>query len=159
MSFDLFLEHFEAGESAQAAKTRVLSTLRKIHPAPADQFGFYLIRFPGGSSIEFSAKGLEEEEDFSGCAFHLRGFSKEVFKFIFDIAKAGDMVIFNAQGRDSASSPLAILTNEKQRAEMPERVASQPVLCESADHLGALLGVDFLEWSDYRDQVRGDQTE
>jgi hypothetical protein len=68
------------------------------------------------------------------------------------VALAGDMVIFNAQGRNSAANPVMILTDPAQR----EQVSLKdylPVLCTSADRLAALLGQGFGDWQAYRDRV------
>ncbi|MBP7865404.1 MAG: hypothetical protein KA419_05585 [Acidobacteria bacterium] len=155
MSFDLFLERFKAGESAQVDRTKVLPLLRERCDLPGGKYGIYHLFFPDGCSVEIVAKGLETNDFFTGCAFHIRSFSAYLFAFIFDMAEAGDMVIFNAQGRDTESNPLAILVSDLQLKELPIGAVSHPVLCTSAEHLASLLEVDFAEWSDFRDRVVG----
>lgn len=106
--------------------------------------------------MEFSAEGLESfDKEFTGCAFHLRNFTPSVISFVFDIAAAGDMVIFNAQGEDTPESPLAILTHPHQLAQLPQGCASNPVFCGCARDLDRLLGMGFDDWSNFRDLVIG----
>ncbi len=72
MSFDLYLEHFAAGESAPTDPTTVAAVLaRRRHTGP-DDFGFCGVEFEDGTSVEFNAGGLASREPFSGCAFHIR---------------------------------------------------------------------------------------
>jgi hypothetical protein len=155
MSFDLFLQRFDSGDSAQVDRTKVLHVLRRHCQDSCDQFGFYLVEFPDGSDVEFSARGLESSDEFAGCAFHIRDFSPSLMVFVFDVADAGDMIIFNPQGADEPNSPLAILVNESQLAHMPDDAAANPVICKSASHLGQLLGLGFEQWEDYRDAIVG----
>jgi hypothetical protein len=150
MSFDLHLEHFRLGESAQVDRVEVLRLLRQYCQDPAGRFGQYLLRFPDHAVVEFHAKGLESGGDFSGCGFHLRGFTSAVLTFVFDLALAGDMVIFNCQAGDSPESPMAILVNESQRTHLPQ-VLRHPILCTSPGHLSQLLGSDFVSWSQLRE--------
>jgi hypothetical protein len=151
MSFDLHLERFQFGESAPVDRVEVLRHLRQYCQDSEDRFGYYLLRFPDDANVEFQAKGLEFGGNFSGCGFHLRQFSSAILTFVFDLALAGDMVIFNCQGRDSPESPLAILVGESQRTHLPQAVVRHPILCTSPMHLGQLLGFDFERWSEFRD--------
>jgi len=96
VSFDLYLQRFKSGGSAEVSRAEVLAVLRRHSQVAADRFGFYLVDFPDGSSVEFSAKGLEDEESFTGCAVLVQGFSQSIVDFVFDVAKTGDMVILNA---------------------------------------------------------------
>jgi hypothetical protein len=157
MSFDLFLERFESGESAQVDRVTVLKLLRQHCQDSEDQFGFYLLKFPDGSHTEFQAKGLESSSSSTGCAFHLRGFSPTVLTFIFDVALSGDMVIFNAQGKDSPDNPLAILVHQTQKAHLPQAAGRHPILCTSPRHLSQLLGLAFEEWTEFRDSAIGER--
>ena len=158
MSFDLFLQAFDTGASAPIDRASVLAVLRQHNQDSADRFGFYLVQFADGSHIEFSAKGLESGEDFTGCAFHIRGFSPAALSFIYDVATVGNMVIFNAQGSDTVSDPLVMLTAPSQLAHLPEGAGANPVLCSSAVELARLLGVGFEKWENYRDQVNSTTT-
>jgi hypothetical protein len=153
MSFDLYLQRFRAGDSADVSRGEVLAPLRRHSQVAADRFGFYLVDFSDGSSVEFSAKELEGEGSFTGCAFHVRGFSQSIIEFVFDVAKSGDMVVLNAQGSGDASSPVAILTDVSQAGNLPEEGLPNPVLCTSSEHLGKLLGGGYQHWRAYRDQM------
>jgi len=83
MSFDLILQRFKSGESEPADHEAVLGVLQKHCKDRPDDFGYYVVPFQDGSSVEFSAKGLQTGESFTGCSFHLRGASKEVVKFVY----------------------------------------------------------------------------
>ena len=155
MSFDLFLECFKTGESMQVNRPAVLEVLRNSSRDSADSFGFYNVEFVDGSSVEFSAKGLEMVDKFTGCAFHIRSVSQAVISFVFDVAVAGNMIIFNAQGTDEISNPSAILVSESQISHLPEGSAVNPVVCGSARHLLTLLGLGFEQWEKYRDSATG----
>jgi hypothetical protein len=154
VSFDLYLFRFKAGKEALANKKVVLPLLQQHCKDGCDKFATYFATFPDESHVEVRAKGLESDEDFSTCFFNLRSFSPTVITFVYDIAKAADLVIFNMQGiADDASNPLVILTDEAQSRELPEGVGSHPVPCSSAEHLGQLLGVGAGAWTEYRDEV------
>ena len=155
MSFDLYLERLVSGELAEVDKTAVLEELRRHCSDPGGKWGVYEVRFQDGSRVELAANGLESSENFTGCAFHLRGFTLPILSFVIDIAKAGDMFIFNAQGRDTLASPVAILTSEAQICHLPKTAWSHPVHCRNAVHLAALLGADHEEWERFRDNVIG----
>ena len=157
MSFDIFLAHFQNGETAPADRAAVLAVLHQQTHDSADSYGFYNVGFCDGSDVEFSAKELEIDTgaEFSNCAFHLRDFSPEVITFVYQVAVAGDMVIINAQGRDDdPKNPLTILVDESQRAHLPEELGGAR-FAESAESLGNLLGASVGEWQAYRDRVVG----
>lgn len=158
MSFDLHLEHFESGDSAPADRVRVLDFLRQYREGSADHFGNCLLHLPEDAIVEFSAKGLDSGDSFSGCGLRLRELSPAVLDFVFDLAVLGDMVIFNAQGGDTPESPLAILINDSQRAHLPEGTIRHPALCTSPMHLGLLLGFDFEKWATLLDAAMGGTT-
>jgi len=159
MSFDVFLQHFSAGKEASVDPVPVAAILAKHQHRGPDEFGFYHVEFADGVSVEFSASGLDGSEPFTGCAFHIRGVCPQLFDFVFDVAHAGDFVIFNAQGDDSAESPVLILIRNGQEADMlPEllkQYTSRPV-ATSGEMIQQLLFPDFEEWQEYRDQVVGE---
>lgn len=155
MSFDLFLQGFDSGNLANLDRTKVLEVLRRHSSSFPNKFGFYNVQFADDSDVEFSAKELESDGDFTCCAFHIHGFSPAILSFIYDVAQAGNMVIFNPQGDDTESNPSAILTNMTQTLELPSEFLKFPVLCNSAQHLSVLLGLAFDNWQNYRDSVVG----
>jgi hypothetical protein len=115
-----------------------------------DEFGFYNIAFSDGEHVEFSASGLESQEKFKGCAFHIRGFGEALVKFILEIARAGDMVIFPAM----EGNPL-IMVLEEQRKNVPADLLEefQSIVVSTPAELGAVLCGGFEGWSAYRDYV------
>ena len=150
MSFDVFLQRFSAGEPAEAHRQPVLEILRAAnHRRPGD-FGCYIVWFTDGTDVEFSATELETEAPFTACAFHIRAFGDEMAKFIYDVAKAGDMVIIPAMD----GAPVALLS-AAQAEHLPEEIRESfhPVLIESATELAILLRGGVADWSSYRDQV------
>jgi hypothetical protein len=158
MSFDLHLQHFAAGDSAPVDPAPVAAVLARQRYVGPDDFGFYNVEFADGTSVEFNAGGLDGRGPFSGCAFHIRGTGPELFQFVFDVACAGDFVIFNCQGDDSADSPVLILVRASQESDVPSDVVAQygsRPLCTSGAMLARLLFPDFKEWRAYRDQVVG----
>jgi hypothetical protein len=114
VSFDVFLQSFAKDESAHVDRSSVRRILDATSYRGPDDFGFYVITFPDGGSVEFSASGLESQETFTHCAFHIHGLGEGLVRFIFDIARASDMVIMPA----IAENPL-ILLSEDQRAHVP----------------------------------------
>lgn len=150
MSFDVFLQRFENGEVADVQREPVLDVVRKHTFRGPNEFGFYIIEFPDGVEVEFCAEGLELEERFTGCAFFIRGFGKHLADFIYQVARAGDMLIIPMM----EGSPL-VFVSENQRthvsADFLER--ARPVVVKSPEELGALLTGGFDGWSAYRDQV------
>ena len=155
MSFDLYLSRFHCGDLRPVDGEAVLRVLRRHCREAADEFGFYGVSFADGSQLEFSARGLESGAGLTGCAFHLQHCSEPVVTFVYDVARAGDMVIFNAQGSDTPDAPLAIVLADGQFEHLPAGVASHPVTCDSPAGLARLLGVAFERWGSYRDQVTG----
>jgi len=150
VSFDVFLQRFVARKSAGVDRERVLEVLRTATYRGPDEFGFYVVAFPDSGNVEFSASGLESKEPFEGCAFHIGGFGEHLIKFMFDVARAGDMVLIPVM----EGSPLVLVT-EDQKAAVPSELSEslQPVLVCSPSELGVLLTDGFAAWSSYRERV------
>jgi hypothetical protein len=155
MSFDLHLEHFIDRESATADRVGVAAVLARTSFDGPDKFGFYRVMV-GEVHLAFQAAGLEREQKFTGCAFHLRGFDLPVFEFVYAIAQAGPFVIFNAQGKDTAQSPVVVLTSNNEDGALPSSIRAQyrhRMSCADARQLAELLGSSCDEWGVFRDQV------
>jgi hypothetical protein len=150
VSFDVFLQRFEKGESAESPRQPVREVLDATTYRGPDKFGFYVVTFPDGVDVEFSASGLESQERFTGCAFEIRGFGDDLMKFSLDVARAGGMVIFPAM----EGNPL-ILFSEDQKPDVPPDLLEsfQSIVVNSAHELGAVLSGGFEGWSAYRDRV------
>jgi hypothetical protein len=149
MSFDVFLIRFKNGEAADVDRLPVLEVLKATTYRDLNK-GFYAVTFPDGFHVEFNAGGLESQEKFDGCAFHIRGFGNSLMKFMLEIARAGDMVMFPAM----EGNPL-IMVSEEQRKNVPVDLLASfpPVVVSSEDELGAVLKGGFQGWSAYRDYV------
>jgi len=129
----------------------VLAVLKNTKFTGPDKFGFYRVAFPDGSDVDFSAEGLQGLGDFSDCAIHIHGLSSHITSFIFEIARAGDMVILPAM-----DDFVPILLSPEQKKELPAELAEndpKPVLCGSSGELEALLSDGHTGWLKYRDQV------
>lgn len=136
MSFDVFLQRFAAGKPAEVDRQAVSEALRTTTYRGPDEFGFYVVAFPDGVDVEFSARGLESDESFTGCAFHIRGSGDHLMQFVFDVARAGDMVILPAM----EGNPL-VLVSEAQRTDLPTDIVDgfEPILVRSPEELAAVL--------------------
>lgn len=152
MSFDLFLQAFANGEQADASREGVGAVLYRFpHDGPGT-YGFYRVPvYPDGGTIEFAAGGLDGSKPFQGASFHLHGFGMESVAFIFEIAQAGRMVIFNPQAHDT---PLALLPPGVPASDLPSAVDNWGHVA-SADALMAALSNDFARWASFRDSVVG----
>lgn len=150
MSFDLFLQHFTDGQSTEAMRDPVQRVLRAATCRGPDKFGFYVVRFADGVDVELNAGGLETEESFTGCAFHIRGFSNLLVEFVFEMAWAGEMVLIPAM----EGNPL-ILLFEEQRRHLPVDIAEDfhVVVAGSPADLRELLMDGLESWSAYRDHI------
>jgi hypothetical protein len=151
MSLDIFLQKFSAGQPTEVNREQVLAILNATKFTGPDNFGYYIVSFPDGVDVEFSAKGLDGRTKFNGCMFHIRGMNSQLVKFIFEIAKAGDMVILPA-----TEDFVPILSIAGQRQHLPSDLAKnepKPILCESSGELESLLSGGFGGWCKYRDQV------
>jgi hypothetical protein len=152
MSFDLFLHHFKAGASAEADRVSVKNVICQTQIIAPDQYGQYDVPLSDGGLIRVSASTLESEKMFDGCAFHLRDFSLEYCNFILRLAVAGDMVIFNAQGKDDPDNPVLIFSNEAQALQVPPDMYKHSVVACNGLHLYALLDGTYESWERYRAQ-------
>ncbi len=150
MSFDIFLDRFDAVGPGAATKAGVLEVLHSRQYTGPDPFGFYRVAFPDGATVEFSAKGLESDGPFSGCAFHVRAFGQELVDFIFAIAYAGGMAIMPAM-----KGGLIIAVHEDINRRIPSAVLENLKLVEvsSPSELKALLVGGFDGWSAFRNQA------
>jgi hypothetical protein len=153
VSFDLFLQHFRAGASAEADRVSVKRVICQTRIVVPDEYGQYDVPLSDGGYIRLSASTLEGEEMFDGCAFHLRDFSPEYCDFILRLAVAGDMVIFNAQGKDDPDNPVLIFTDEAQALHVPADMYKHSVVARNELHLYALLDGTYEGWERYRAQV------
>lgn len=151
MSFDVFLQRFVGGEPAEVRRESVRPVLMaSSHSGPAE-YGYFIVTFPDGVDVELSAKGLDGSSSFTGCAFHVRGLSSNLAAFIFEIAKAGDMVVLPAM-----EDFVPILSAPGQRNELPPDLQASergPIWCRSASELEVLLSGGYAAWQKYLNQV------
>jgi hypothetical protein len=151
MSFDVFLQRFVSGEPAEVDRETVRAILMAPSHCGPDEYGFFILKFPEGVDVELSAKGLDGGGSFTGCAFHVRSLSSNLAAFIFEVAKAGDMVVLPAM-----KDFVPILSAPEQRTELPPDLQSSdpaPIWCKSASELEALLSGGYPAWQKYLNQA------
>ena len=105
---------------------------------------------PDGGEIEFWIGGIDGSKDFSQFLASLRGYSSQVPKLFYELAKAGDMTVI-----DTGNSTL-LLTNPSQQLRMPTDLVNgelQIIEIESAERLDAALSSGYAGWKEYRDHV------
>jgi hypothetical protein len=154
MSFDLYVIRLQDGEPAQADRRAVLDVFDRCAKVDRHGDGFYDAFFEDGSHVQFSADGLETDEAFNACVFHLRNFTLPIMRFIHEVAVAGDMTVINGQGQGTAASPSTLIVNEAQRRHL-WRDPGEVKLVLSAQELGQTLVGATGAWQAYRDQVVG----
>jgi hypothetical protein len=151
MSFDIFLQRFAGGKPAEVSREPVLAVLRTTKFSGPDDFGIYVVEFPDGQEVEFSAKGLQGSGEFKDCSFEIHGMSPHLVRFMFEIAKAGDMVMLPAM-----EDFVPILSLPEQRKELPAELAEndpEPLICGSPEELESLLSGGYAGWQKYRDKI------
>ncbi len=155
MSFDVFLARFEQGKLADAPRESVLAVLRARKYTGPDRYGFYVVAVSDVDSVEFSARGLESDEPFQRCAFHVRCWNSGVAEVLFDVAKAGRFAVVAAM----EENPL-ILVEREMLADLPADMLEElrPVFVTSAKALAEGLSGGFKAWAGYRDDVVGNGT-
>jgi hypothetical protein len=152
MSFDVFLQKFADGKPAEANRDRVNAVLKTREFTGPDKFGFYVVKFPDGFHVEFAAIGLDGASEFTGCAFHIRGISSHLVEFIWEIAKAGDLVILPAM-----EDFVPILSSPDQKPQLHPDLARdwpEPVVCGSKAELEIILFRGYAGWEQYRNNSR-----
>jgi len=157
MSFDVILIKFSAGMPAKSNREAVLAVLNAAKFQGPNDHDFYVVEFADGYSVELYSNGLHGEGEFTGCTFFMRGMSPDLVRFVFDMAKAGDMVML-----PTMENFVPILSSPGQQNELPKDLAENeipPVLCRSPEELWALLVDGYDGWKKYRDQMVGDNRE
>lgn len=156
MSFDVYLQKFADGKPAEVNRDRVNAVLKAWEFTGPDDFGFYVVKFPGGFEVDFSAKGLDGTSAFTGCAFCIRGISSQLVGFIWEIAKAGDMLILPAM-----DDFVPILSSPEQSQQLSLDLAQdwpEPVICGSPKELEIILFRGYAGWEQYWNRVVKDRS-
>ena len=81
----------------------------------------------------------------------LRGLTRDLCEFLFDLLKAGNWMMLTAM-----TDAVAITTSQHSVNAIPDGF-SRVVVCTSPEELGALLRNGVQTWEKYRDQVVGEQ--
>lgn len=110
----------------------------------------HMVSFSDGGHVVFSAD-LDGQEEFTDCAFRIRGMSSELTRFVRRIAKAGDIVILTAM-----EDFVPIMTSPEQISSLPYGLREDhhyPVTCGSAEELESLLSGGYAGCKRYRDRI------
>ena len=161
MGYGITLHRFSRREDSSEQRARAIKKLMNRYvwdgrTISDDEFmDGYELHFPNGEAVEMSISGLSPEMGGDGCHFRLHGIGPAVCGFIYEVACAGNMIIFNEQGRDDEelTNPVAILVEPAQKEWATEIGYQNSVLCESGGHLEALLSGSHAAWLDYRRKV------
>ena len=129
MSSPLVLVHFQDGEQIPVDTSVIMGVL-----APY-KYNQEVLEVRDGGHIEISFSYADSEEHISSCHFALRinGFTPQVVECIFQMAKAGDMVLIPDQFID------VMLIDPAQEDHLPEGINWKSRLCHSAEWLQEML--------------------
>jgi hypothetical protein len=147
MSFDIHLIKFSKGEACELPRTRIQDVLATVSSKQLSD-GFYSIDLPGGSHVEFSARGLSGSHPLKSCVFLMRGMSDAIVRLLFEMASAAGSVLIPTMEKNPC-----ILVNADQRLELPSDFKLPLVECSSVEELMRLLTGGYENWTRYRDQV------
>jgi hypothetical protein len=176
LSFDVYLQHFERGQPAEADRAAVAVVLREREARGPDDNGLYhlpigdlwtMVKGRSGPVVELeilggpkavpgrshepyvlavSAGDLDGEEEFTGCAFFLHAFSPDIADVIFSIAQAGGMAII------PAAETGALLPPSADPGDLPEEM-SHPLRIASGRELFFALNGEYVRYERWRDRV------
>ena len=157
MSFDLQLVRFQHGDAASwdnEAVARIIPVIRRMKPDflydPAAVQNSVVVEWPDAFSLEID---LARPGTSSGLRIAFRRLSVGIVSFVFDLAHAGELAVFNLQGNDTVVNPSVIVLDPRQLRHLPAGTYKQPACADSAKALGLLLLDSFDSWSAYRRQV------
>jgi len=158
MSHDVLLQRLDFGEAGLCSEAETLACIALLKPAfpnghDLNEWG--IITLTGGSNTEVNASF--KNGAFQSIMFHLRGFSDEMASFIFELAQAGDLIIFDTSGEGTVESPMAYATTQAalDRMGIGEDDIPNPCLCESPEHFTHMIRRGYDAWKTYRDSVLG----
>ncbi len=159
VTFDVYLELF-GSQRPEAAREAVAAVFRDLSAqGPDESSGYQLpiadLQMTRSTSAEpepycerVTAPGLDEREEFDGCAFWLHAFSPAVARTVFRIANAGGLTIIAA----GDAGPL--LPPSVHQVHLPEGL-TEPRRVASGDELFTALTADFERFARFRARVTG----
>ena len=144
MSFDLYLRTFREGQSATGDASAARTVLQRFRHERNPEFDTYTIALDEGSRVDMRAEGLEGDgEPFTGAMFPLHGLSDAIGAFIFELARAGDCVIFPAM-----EPPCVLLPRGDLAAHLPSDLGDEfrRIPVSSGAELVAVLNGGYNAW-------------
>ncbi len=151
MSFDISFQYFKNGDSEplpNPLRAKLNHLIQATQHDGQDDYGYYVLEFSDGSSVEMNAKGIKDDPEFSGVNFHLRGFADSVLSFLYKLGAEVEFTLVNPQ---AGEGDIFAIFNEGQREHLPEDFTAK--FCQSEAELRTYLEGDFENWSDYKDKV------
>ena len=147
MSFDIHLIRFAKGRACELPRESVRAAL---HGYTFRQLSLdsYDVQFQDGSHVEFDAHGLSGSAAFNGCVFWIRGMSDAIIRFVFEVARAGETVLFPTMEGNPC-----ILVRPGQNVELPPDLDLPLAECYTPEQLGRFVADGYQDWSRYRDHV------
>ncbi len=153
MSFDLCLTGFRSGEIAAGDRDAARAVVDGVDRTAPDAFGFVIVDFPGGGSVELSAKGLFAAHPFDSAMFFLRGLDLEIAGFIFAFADAARFAMIDVQ---STTAAMTLTPPSVSPSDLPASLAQHGV-APVASGAAVLAGLDASlgAWASFRDRAVG----
>jgi hypothetical protein len=140
---------FKKGEMVTVSRTlsseeatAVRNVLSRVNAHGPDDFGCYNVELADGGSAEVYTDSVE-----TGCVVELRGITPDLIQFLYDLGNAATWVMVPVM-----EDLVSIATSEDCIKEIPVDLP-RPVVCNSANEIGALLAEGVQAWQKYRDQV------
>jgi hypothetical protein len=154
MSFDIYLARMQAGDGTDfdaSVVSNINTILTKYSLKPNEYGSLELMTDDGGLVIEQSEINVGNK----ALSIKLFGLGNLQVQFIFDLATAGDLTIWNMQGADTEECPSMIPISKSQQEEcLPLLgVYSCVPLATSAKEMSAMLIGSVEAWQNYRQQV------
>ena len=149
MESNILLLKFDDGVPGEICCEGVHRSVRAFAHRGPDEHGTYSVTLPDGGEIGITVPQPSGHR-VTECTCHVPGekVTDEMGRFIYRVAKAGDMVVLAPM-----EEYVIILTGPHQKQYMPaEFVEDHPevILCESPDDLVVLLAQGYRTWKDER---------
>jgi len=136
MSYDISLQKILNGDSNICTPEEAeacINLLKTVHIDEPDEFGFVVLEFDDGSSVEVHL--WKDQKAITGLTFFTRGISLSMAEFIYNMAVAGNFVILDTGGEDTLESPIAMMTSRSVLEDVGAEIFENPRLCKDVKEL------------------------